>query len=481
MISRIAAALVLLLAIAPAMAAPQNAPSRSPPKKIELVFRLAPPETRVFDEGGEPVVLVPAANGLRVAKVEPGDREFHLEAEGSVPRVLRLHLPASGNFPFVEEKLENLRSSLILEGFGQTGPRPKSLSFTPDGRYLVLPLLSGKGADLLDARTLALVSRLEPPPELGAIEGFVETAFLPDKREIWISQMHNSLIHVFDLDSFAYKESFPSGGSYPKVIVASPDGKRAYVSNWVSENISVIDVATRKLIAKIKTGGTPRGLAPSPDGLWLYIARFSDGAILRLGLRDLKLETVYAPDGGAKRHLVLDPARKRLYATDMSRNSLFVFDTESWRLLAEIALGLNPNGCDLSPDGRFIFACTRGPDGEYGYEKKRTGGGGTHRDRRQAAHRRGQAVGRQSAHRTGHLARREARPLHRLPRSSSRGLPPLGRFPRTVSSGYSFHPMSEEREQFLFSKQDLLLGGERSLGDAGGRRFARLRVGWQGV
>ncbi|HRY73229.1 MAG TPA: YncE family protein, partial [Spirochaetia bacterium] len=246
---------------------------------------------------------------------------------------------------------------------------PKSVYYTPDGRFLVLPLLSGTGADVLYADTLEKVARLEPPRSMAEIQGFVECAFFPDLGEIWISQMHNSLIHVFDLATLAYKESFPSGGSYPKVIASSPDGRRAYVTNWVSEDLSVFDAGTRSLLAKVKLGGTPRGLATSPDGKVLYVARFSGGSILRVRLDDLAVETFWPADGGAKRSLALDASRGRLYATDMDRGSLFVLDLGTGRLVAEVPLGWNPNGLALSPDGSRVYACTRGPNGAEGYER----------------------------------------------------------------------------------------------------------------
>ncbi|HRZ64550.1 MAG TPA: YncE family protein [Spirochaetia bacterium] len=365
------AVLLSILLAASSGAALEAEPPRS---RVELGLRLAPPGALVF-RGREELPLRQGRNGIRWASLEPGPQELLILAEGCVARRISLELPPPSGLPargplLLEEKLERAGSPLELERMGPTGLRPKSLAFSPDGRFLVVPLLSGRGADLLDAASLAPLGRLEPPLPFAASEGFVECAFFPRSREIWVSQMHSSRIHAFDLDSFAYKDSFPSGGSYPKVIASSPDGSRAYVSNWVSEDVCVIETSSRRILARIKTGGTPRGLAPSPDGRWLYIARFSDGAILRLDLASMELATFHAPDGGAKRHLVLDPDRGRLYATDMGRGSLFAFDCARGRLLAELRLGPNPNGCALSPDGRLIYACTRGPDGEEGYERK---------------------------------------------------------------------------------------------------------------
>ena len=45
-----------------------------------------------------------------------------------------------------------------------------------------------------------------------------------------------------------------------------------YVTNEVSGDLSVVDVANQKVIATIKLGKRPRGLRPSPDGSLLYVA-----------------------------------------------------------------------------------------------------------------------------------------------------------------------------------------------------------------
>ena len=352
-------------AAAGAAGSPNASPASRPPATL-LRLKTSPPEAFAFLDG-EPLALAEAGKGYRAARVGGGSHELLLLADGYVAS--KLPLEAAGSVLSLEAKLERFGPGLRLAALGPTGRRPKSVEYSPDGCLLVVPLLSGRGAEVLDAATLRLVGILAPPEGYARQEGFVESAFFPALDEVWVSQMHTSAIHVFDLATLAYKESFPSGGSYPKVIAASPDGRKAYVTNWVSEDLSVFDAGTRRLLAKVKLGGTPRGLAPSPDGKELYVARFSGGSILRVRLDDLAVETFWPADGGAKRSLALDASRGRLYATDMDRGSLFALDLGTGRLLAEVPLGWNPNGLALSPDGSRVYACTRGPNGAEGYER----------------------------------------------------------------------------------------------------------------
>jgi YVTN family beta-propeller protein len=55
----------------------------------------------------------------------------------------------------------------------------------------------------------------------------------------------------------------------------SPDGRRVYVANDGSEDVSVIDTATNAVIATIGTRGSI-GIAVSPDGDRVYAANLND-------------------------------------------------------------------------------------------------------------------------------------------------------------------------------------------------------------
>ncbi len=330
-----------------------------------LGLKTAPPDAAVYIDGRR-LVLTEGPNGSRRAQTSPGSHELLLLADGHIAEKRRIEVPPQGCR--VEAKLERAGGFLRFAGMAATGARPKSVYYSPDGRRLFVPLLSGQGVEVLDAATLEKLGELVPPSAYARAEGFVECAFFPKRGEVWVSQMHLSLIHAFDLASLAYKDSFSSGGSYPKVIAPSADGRLAFVTNWVSEDLCVLETDSRRVVARVPLGGIGRGLAASPDGKRLYVALFEGGAILEFSLPGFERRFLLPPDGGAKRHLVLDPARRRLYATDMDRGSLFVVSLASDRLIAELPLGDNPNGCALSPDGALVVACTRGPNGAAGYE-----------------------------------------------------------------------------------------------------------------
>lgn len=59
----------------------------------------------------------------------------------------------------------------------------------------------------------------------------------------------------------------------PTAIAISPDGDRAYVTSMAPGLVSVIDIATDKVIKAFKVGPFPLALAITPDGSRVYVVK----------------------------------------------------------------------------------------------------------------------------------------------------------------------------------------------------------------
>ena len=76
-------------------------------------------------------------------------------------------------------------------------------------------------------------------------------------------------------------------GGAPDGVAVSPDGTKAYVTNYTDGTVSVINTGTNALIGgPITVGTSPSGVAFSPDGTKAYVANFTANlAFLALQLR----------------------------------------------------------------------------------------------------------------------------------------------------------------------------------------------------
>jgi len=264
-----------------------------------------------------------------------------------------------------EIKLENEKGVLNYINEYKTGSQPKSAYFSQNGQRLFVPLLNDKGIDVfrIAGQSLQYEKRLEA----GNRPGFVEALCDERRRELWVSNMEENKVHIFNLDTLEYKSSHSTGGTFPKVITQSPDGAVTLVSNWSSMDISVFDSETKRLLRRIPTGGTPRGMAFSPDGSLAYVAIYDAPLV---AVVDMKANKVvknwrFANGEGAARHIIYRD--DKLYVSDMLRGTVNILNAMTGALIKSTRVGYNLNTIVLSPDGKYVFASSRGMNNPVDY------------------------------------------------------------------------------------------------------------------
>ena len=199
--------------------------------------------------------LCVATLGFPAGKIEnPEQKEIPLAGGQQVQTMVSRENPEPGKiFPV-----------LTKEGVYSCGKQPKQVIFTPDGKYIVLPLLDENGFDIFDIETKKIIKRINPPGN--SQKGFVEGIFIPEKSSFFISQMTTNSIYEYSYPGFEFKREIPTGGIWSKFIAWNKEQNYIAVSNWVSNNISIIDYNTGELLALIETEKAPRGIIFTEDG-----------------------------------------------------------------------------------------------------------------------------------------------------------------------------------------------------------------------
>jgi YVTN family beta-propeller protein len=212
--------------------------------------------------------------------------------------------------------------------------------------------------------------------------GPVEASFSPDGEHVWVSNYstygpgftkegHDTCSPSSGYDrSFLYRVSTATWtvdgavlvGTVPKYVQASPDGKTVLVTNWCSYDLSVIDTATMKQVARIPIGRYPRGIAITPDSTRAYIAVMGGGAIktvdlaaIARGERGSKVTSTLSEPGRAPRHLNLSPDAKTLYVTLNGEGTIAKINTRTGKVRDTVRTGQAPRSSVLSPDGTALF------------------------------------------------------------------------------------------------------------------------------
>ena len=68
-------------------------------------------------------------------------------------------------------------------------------------------------------------------------------------------------------------------GTSPRGVAITPNGAYVYVANANSNDVSVIDTATNAVSATIAVGDNPIGVAITPDGAFAYATNAVDGTV----------------------------------------------------------------------------------------------------------------------------------------------------------------------------------------------------------
>ena len=133
-----------------------------------------------------------------------------------------------------------------------------------------------------------------------------------------------------------------------------------YVTNADRNNVSVIDTATNKVIAKVQVGSNPLGIVATPDGKNVYVANFGslDFPGNTVSVIDTATNTVtdtvivgFLPYYG----VTVSPNGKNIYVPNMGSGNVSVIDTATNKVTATVDVGYHPVGVAVSPDGKKVY------------------------------------------------------------------------------------------------------------------------------
>ena len=123
----------------------------------------------------------------------------------------------------------------------------------------------------------------------------------------------------------------------------TPDGKQLWVANARDRTISVIDIATRKVIDTIPSTGAANRLKITPDGKYAFVSDMSANELLvvdtatRHEYKRIKLPS-------SSEGLLMEPDGQRVYTTLNTRDSVAVIDLKTFTVTGEVRTGRGPDG-----------------------------------------------------------------------------------------------------------------------------------------
>lgn len=174
----------------------------------------------------------------------------------------------------------------------------------------------------------------------------------------YIANFNSSTVSVINTVTNTVIATIPVGTS-PRGVGISSDGSRVYVANRDSQNVSVINTATNTVIATIPVGNAPQGVSVSPDGSRVYVANQGSNNVSVINTATNQVVTTIGV-GTSPVGVSVSPDGNRVYVTNQRSNNVSVINTATNQVLATIPVGSPPFGVSVSPDGNRAYVAQFG-------------------------------------------------------------------------------------------------------------------------
>jgi len=123
----------------------------------------------------------------------------------------------------------------------------------------------------------------------------------PDEKEIWAANSHEGTISIIDMASKKIVKTLNPRINFANRVKFTPNGKYVLVSSLGNGDLVIFAAATRQEIKRIKVGHGAAGILIAPDGSRAFIGCSPDNYVAILDLKTLEVSGHIAsgnePDG----------------------------------------------------------------------------------------------------------------------------------------------------------------------------------------
>jgi DNA-binding beta-propeller fold protein YncE len=232
---------------------------------------------------------------------------------------------------------------------------PYNLYFTPGGRFAIVVAEREHRLDFRFAHSMKLHRALVVPCsgidhlDFSANGRFLLASCEFSARMVKVDVRRERVVGVIRL---------PRAGAMPQDVKLSPDGKIFYVADMASNGVWEIDRTGRHVLGFIHTGAGAHGLYPSRNAKLLYITNRNEGTISVLNFATRRLVAKWdvggSPDMGG-----VSADGKVLWLSARYNAQVYAISTKNGRVLARISVGYGPHGVCVWPQpGRYSLGHT---------------------------------------------------------------------------------------------------------------------------
>jgi DNA-binding beta-propeller fold protein YncE len=257
-----------------------------------------------------------------------------------------------------------------IEGFGQ----PHAIHFMADVNKFIVTDGDGFGAvHLVSGEDYKILGTIKLPPEVdGAVYNPVDKFYYVESgSDVKGADTHK--INIIDTKVFKLVGAFDLPGTHSEAMAITRDGKKMYVNLSTPKEVGVVDLATRKVIARWPITGheTPNSMALDEPHHRLFIATRKPPEFVVFDTDTGKIVTT-APISTFNDDMWFDAARKRIYLSGSETTTVLEQkDADHYEFVAEVKTGYRAKTSLYVPQLNRFYAAVSGkgkPDAQLAVE-----------------------------------------------------------------------------------------------------------------
>jgi YVTN family beta-propeller protein len=250
----------------------------------------------------------------------------------------------------------------------EVGPHPHGIA-VPASQDVIYVTIEGRGHNKpgelvwIDPFTDKVTKRMDIGPEPNQL------AVTPDGKFACVP-VNDGHYEIIDLEQAKILERIETGGR-PHNTLCSPDGKRMYLAPMGSpKKVTIVDVASRKVIGAIPFSSVVRPIALSRDEKRLFAEVDGLVGVEMADVAERKMvERVKAELGDGQEKVAsrshglgIRPDQKEIWECDVEHHDVHVYDITGSRpkQIATIPIGSQIYWLTFSPDGKVCYVSARG-------------------------------------------------------------------------------------------------------------------------
>lgn len=227
---------------------------------------------------------------------------------------------------------------------------PHEVIVTPDGATSYVANAVGKTVAVIDNADMSVREKITHP-EFEFPHGVDIDA---SGEHLWLASTVANKLFVISIPDHEFVKVIPTGQRFSHMIAFTPDKKKMYVPNIMSNTLTLVDVEKMEVVRHLLVGKGPEGVAVHPSGEFIYVAAQHEDVvqvyatathemIAREAVGSLPVRMAFTPDG----RYAFVPNR---YSKDVS-----VLDCSQHHEIKRIPIGVWPGGVVFGDQGRYAY------------------------------------------------------------------------------------------------------------------------------